>query len=796
PQFLQAQPAFTVRRELLAFVGLCDRQFALNGIPVSTEQYDQVFDLDWDECATCFADWPSTKAERCLTDVFDLAPIPELCRYVIHPREQAFAKANRYLQQVCQVHPGEDARYPVVLFHYEGNTSAEYKNLPHTLARQICDQIIQAGFVPVILDWDNRSPLPDGKRIHNPHVDLDIWGGLGTGDAEVLAALTELSSLMIGVDSGPLHIAGATSTPTIAIWTKHHPLHYFGHSDNVTHLVPKRHRELLRGDREAGVAYFQSHYRYRPYENLADELLTTVREQLRDREGGLVYTRNFWIRQNNAKQDLVVVQDIAEHDSYRIAELPMPEPVIVDVGAHIGCFSQAIHARNPLARIFAVECCPENLPALRKNIGGFATVIQGAMTYEKDIALLNAVFPDCVTTGGSCVVSREQLQRAAGNAGVGANPKDASTEQYWTDSRPLMALSLEQLIEQHKLDRIDVLKLDCEGSEFSILEHSTSLDQIDRIIGEYHGKDRFHELVQRKFSAWKLRILKEGELGTFWLENPRQDSQPICHSPLVPRHQPLSTRHAPWIYLCTPQHTGTHFLRVLLELHPQVSFWKCGRTVVEGRSMGEWHKLHLDGTISFSELLRLGECCEPDLPEWTRQEAAKLGLRVPAKQVKYALVQKHALHTTPWYPSLPTIVSMRDPLLAIISGLRRRGPEVAEGIIAGVRFLADKHNGCFFFCVDQWRDHRERALALMSYLDLEPTQEIYDYLAQWPSPNAAEAHEHLIANGSPELAEARRLALEERQVHPVVETWARRLQQAGLQEFYESLGYKDLAWFE
>jgi len=27
-------------------------------------------------------------------------------------------------------------------------------------------------------------------------------------------------------------------------------------------------------------------------------------------------------------------------------------------------------------------------------------VIQGALTYEKDIALLNAVFPDCVTTGG------------------------------------------------------------------------------------------------------------------------------------------------------------------------------------------------------------------------------------------------------------------------------------------------------------------------------------------------------------------------------------------------------------
>ncbi|MCA9141764.1 MAG: FkbM family methyltransferase [Planctomycetales bacterium] len=783
-----------------AFVGLCGRSFSFNEKPIPTDRYDQVFDLEWDECATCYADYPSTKVERCLTDVFDLAPIPELCRYEMRPREDAVAKAKRYLQQVCKVYPSEDGRYPVVLIHYQGNTSAEYKDLPHATARMVCEQVIKSGSVPIILDWDNRSPLPDGKRIHNPHVDLDIWGGIGTGDAEVLAALIELSSLMIGVDSGPLHVAGATSTPTIAVWTKHHPLHYFGHADNVTHLVPRKHQELLRGDLEAGNSYFETHYRYRPYDNLDSELSTTVNDQLYDREGGLVYTRNFWIRSNNAAQDLVVVQDIAENDSYRIDELPMPEPVIIDVGAHIGCFSQAIHSRNPLARIFAVECCPENLTALRKNVGGFATVIQGAMTYEKDIALLNAVFPDCVTTGGSCVVSREQLAQASGKTGVGADPKDSATAQYWADSRPLMAVTLEQIIEQHNIDRIDVLKLDCEGSEFSILENSTSLERIDRIVGEYHGKDRFHELVQRKFPDWKLRILKDGELGTFWLENPRCDKAVDTAKLPVPTkrcasHCPRQSA-APWIYLCTPQHTGTHFLRILLELHPKVSFWRCGRTIVEGRPLGEWHKLYLDGAISLRELLRLGVRSEPDLPEWTRQEVAKLGLSLPDKRVEYDLIQKHALRTVPWYPSLPTVVSVRDPLLAIISGLRRKGPEVAEGIVAGVTFLATKRDECFMFCVDQWKQHRERALDLMSYLDLEPTQEIYDYIAKWPSPNSSETHQHLILNASSELAEARRLALEDRQVHPIVEPWAQRLRQAGLQEFYESLGYADLAWFE
>ena len=31
-------------------------------------------------------------------------------------------------------------------------------------------------------------------------------------------------------------------------------------------------------------------------------------------------------------------------------------PVVVDVGAHIGCFSKRLHQRHPSARIVAVEC--------------------------------------------------------------------------------------------------------------------------------------------------------------------------------------------------------------------------------------------------------------------------------------------------------------------------------------------------------------------------------------------------------------------------------------------------------
>lgn len=497
--------------------GLCRNVFILGRQKVFHSRYDRVFELAWEECPTCYTDWPSTKVERCLLEVFRVTPIAEKCRYMICPSEEAIRAARRYLEDICKVTPGEDGRYPVVLLHYEGNTGGEFKDLPLPLARKVCGDVLQSGAVPVILDWDFRTPLADGKRIFNPHAELGLWGGNGTGDGEVLAALTGLATLMIGVDSGPLHVAGATSTPTIGVWTRHHPLHYFGLANNVVHLVPENHRQLLHGNPDAGAAYFDRHYRCRIYTDLEEELRAMVREQLRDDCGGLVYTRNFWIRAHNSRQDMVIIADVAEDDAYRIADIPMPQPVVVDVGAHIGCFSRKLHERNPLARIIAVECCPENIPALERNVGHFATIVQAAVTYEQDVGLLSSVYPNCTSTGGCAVVSRQALRRQVEEGRIFDRPGPGVDSEFWADFRPLQTITLEEILAEHHLDHIDILKLDCEGSEFSILRNTTLLERIGFIVGEYHGKREFLKLVEERFAGWTLRILRDGDVGLFWL---------------------------------------------------------------------------------------------------------------------------------------------------------------------------------------------------------------------------------------------------------------------------------------
>lgn len=253
-----------------AYHGLCRNVFVLNEEKIDRAAYQQVYPLDWHECRTAHADWPSTKPSRCLLEVFGITPIHELFRYEIRHRDASRELARKTLSQYCPSGPLPGGRFPAVLIHYQGNTSGERKDLPHELIREVCEVILAADFVPVILDWDRRSPLIDNVKIFNPDTNHELWEGRHTGDAETLAALIEAASLMIGIDSGPLHVAGATSTPTIGVWTQHHPVHFFDRADNVMHLVPGDHEKTAAG--KPALDYFVKNYRHHIYKQLFVDL--------------------------------------------------------------------------------------------------------------------------------------------------------------------------------------------------------------------------------------------------------------------------------------------------------------------------------------------------------------------------------------------------------------------------------------------------------------------------------------------------------------------------------------------
>lgn len=252
------------------FRGLCRRAFPIGQGPA--ESYDISIPLWWHEPSETYQNSPSTKAEKCLREVFRMTPDPSLCRYAcdVSPENQTVAAA--YLRRM-------NATNRAVLIHYQGRCGRDLKDLPDSAISRAIETVRRAGCVPLMLDWDGNSALVSKGEVANVGADRELWPD-GFGDAARLASLAAQSRLCIGIDSGPGHLFGAVQTPSLIVWKYLHPVNYFGLADHVAHLVPPGHGRFIRGDRVTGERYFHASYNYRQYSNIDNDLALAVEEAL------------------------------------------------------------------------------------------------------------------------------------------------------------------------------------------------------------------------------------------------------------------------------------------------------------------------------------------------------------------------------------------------------------------------------------------------------------------------------------------------------------------------------------
>jgi ADP-heptose:LPS heptosyltransferase len=252
-----------------ALRGLCRAVFHDQEPEPPHANYETVADIGWYENYSRFPDRPNSKITNCLAEVFGLGWDADLGRYEVRLSASCRQKVKDYLRSIgCQEVAAE--KFNAVVLHYEGNTSTWKKNLKHWQAGLIVDAILRSGRVPVVLDWDGRSPLPDGKRVFRPHVGPgDLWGSFGSGDAEVIAALVHASEAYVGIDSGPGKCASSTGTPTLLCWMEHHPIQFHDPHPGTTHLVPRNWRAVPPCDESSEglrvASWFEANYHYRAY---------------------------------------------------------------------------------------------------------------------------------------------------------------------------------------------------------------------------------------------------------------------------------------------------------------------------------------------------------------------------------------------------------------------------------------------------------------------------------------------------------------------------------------------------
>lgn len=154
----------------------------------------------------------------------------------------------------------------------------------------------------------------------------------------------------------------------------------------------------------------------------------------------------------------LVFKEIFMNDVYAIDDLikKIPKnPVIVDIGANVGFFDILMLSKLPEAEIYAYEPLAANVDTLKKIIDSNPSIQQSIALYQYAVTGLpkEALYLYMENTEDSQVVASVFSAFNANN----------------TKKISVPCITLTDIIKEHKLENIDILKIDCEGSEYDII---------------------------------------------------------------------------------------------------------------------------------------------------------------------------------------------------------------------------------------------------------------------------------------------------------------------------------------
>lgn len=196
-------------------------------------------------------------------------------------------------------------------------------------------------------------------------------------------------------------------------------------------------------------------------------------QQLHMRSGTNVYVRDVFT------VDPYIAILIFWINEYHLEQITLPEnPIVVDLGANIGMFSLDLKQRFPTAQITSYEPLPETFEILKLN-APFATLVQKA------------------ATGSTGTVQFSNVGAPTGLHVIEEGGITVETE------------SLDDILKN--FEKVDLLKIDIEGSEFDLLEKASpqTLAKVQRIIMEIHPP---HSL------EWGENFLKKNGFKTSWID--------------------------------------------------------------------------------------------------------------------------------------------------------------------------------------------------------------------------------------------------------------------------------------
>lgn len=190
---------------------------------------------------------------------------------------------------------------------------------------------------------------------------------------------------------------------------------------------------------------------------------------------------------------------------------PNENLTFIDCGANIGTVSAMVLSRFPNSKVIALEPSPENCQLCKKNLSGYdesrVTVLEKGVWSEEN---------------GLVVVRPDGLGLEHSHRVRVASPSEEPT---------VFGTSLDKLIAQFNLKKIDLLKIDVEGSEFAVFSAKNLgwLEKVRNITIELHSEE-CKKVFFKAMEGFKYKLEQHGEMTTLRDIQKRSVPNQVLHS--------------------------------------------------------------------------------------------------------------------------------------------------------------------------------------------------------------------------------------------------------------------------
>ena len=163
---------------------------------------------------------------------------------------------------------------------------------------------------------------------------------------------------------------------------------------------------------------------------------------------------------DNSQTLIHIAKQVFNEDEYKLNQIDFqPNDIVVDIGANVGSVSILLGKKYPDLKIYSFEPHPLNYQNLVENI--------------KLNNLTNIIPVQKAVDGQSNLV--KDLSICYKNTGATSLYK---SEKNSNGTFSVETISFDDIIAQYNINEIKFLKLDCEGSEYDILQNSKKLKDI------------------------------------------------------------------------------------------------------------------------------------------------------------------------------------------------------------------------------------------------------------------------------------------------------------------------------